>query len=112
MIDMDALLELRELMEEEFAELILTYVADSKVMLARMGAAIESSDTNVLREAAHSLKGSSANLFAVKLSDTCKILEDSARESVLEHAQDQLEVITFEFKSVVDKFEQLGWLEN
>ncbi|MEA3277347.1 MAG: response regulator [Pseudomonadota bacterium] len=85
-IDAAVVNELREIMEDAFGELVLTYLRDSPARFLRMRDAIKGGDPDSLREAAHSLKSSSANLGALNLSELAKRLEYMGRERNLQGA--------------------------
>ena len=51
--------------------------------MAEIIAALKASDFDTLRKRAHSLKGASANIHAVGLSQTASKLEKAARESAI-----------------------------
>lgn len=87
-VDLQVLGELKEIMEDEFLVLLETYLSDSVKLLAEIDQAINSSDAEGLRSVAHSLKGSSANLGAIVLSDYCKQLEDMGKNNQLDNAAD------------------------
>jgi len=67
--------ELKELMEEDFPELVHTFLDDTENGLHAIESAINNIDAKVLREESHGLKGSSSNLGADKLSEISYELE-------------------------------------
>lgn len=71
--------ELRDILEDEFPVLISTYIHDSGLRVNDLRAAMTLGDADAVRKAAHSLKGSSANLGLVYLANLCRIVEDEAR---------------------------------
>lgn len=92
--------ELREIMEEDFMELVNTYISDSREKIRNLDAAFNAVNYENLRNIAHTLKGSSANLGAMALSSFCAELEDLAREEHSTEAENILEMIEQEFISV------------
>ncbi len=78
-LNMPQMLELIDLMEDMFGDLIETYISDTEEKLPLLGAAIDDTNSDVCTELAHSLKGSSANIYAEDLSGLLKNIEDSAR---------------------------------
>ncbi|WP_306017594.1 Hpt domain-containing protein [Balneatrix alpica] len=86
MLDQSMLDELRLVMEDEFGLLLETYLDDSDNRLQTLKQALAAADAGKIREAAHSLKGSSGNIGAKELAEICKNLEDAGRESNLELA--------------------------
>ena len=76
--------ELRSILDDEFPALITTYIQDSGVRVDELRQAFTRGDADGVRKAAHSLKGSSANLGLVYLADLCRGVEDAAREGILQ----------------------------
>ena len=68
------------------AELANTYLADLPGRLEAIGAAAAAKDAEALRQAAHSLKGSSGNMGAQRLQKLCLLLETAARNGALDEA--------------------------
>ncbi len=73
-------------------------------------AAIAAGDNNALARAAHTIKGSSAQLGAVGVTVATKELEDSARLMNFELAQEQFEFVTA--KMHVARGELHRWLAS
>ncbi|MBV1873917.1 MAG: Hpt domain-containing protein [Gammaproteobacteria bacterium] len=99
-IDEEVIEELREIMEEDFVELVSTYVSDSREGIKRLDAAFNTVSHENIRNTAHTLKGSSANLGAMPLSSFCAELEDLAKEERTAEAENLIERIKQEFSSV------------
>jgi len=99
-IDMDTLNELKEIMEDDFDDLINTFIADGQDQLDNLQSAIADSVTADIRRIAHTLKGSSANLGAHALSESCKVLEHNAAEENLTEADMQFSTIKSEYELV------------
>ena len=99
-INQEMIEELREIMEDDFDELISTYVEDSKARIIELGSAFNVLNHIEIRDAAHTLKGSSANLGAMALSEFCAELEDLAKQEDSADAVGIIEKITTEFSSV------------
>jgi histidine phosphotransfer protein HptB len=77
-LDADVLAKLEELMGEDFHLLVETYLKDSEHRLAQL---MTAADLQVVREAAHSFKGSSSNMGAVGLAQLCAELENQPVEA-------------------------------
>lgn len=99
-IDAGVLRELRAVLGDEFGVLVSTFLADSQVRLAAMRTALASSDAEALREAAHSLKGSSLNLGAGTLAGLCRSIEDRARAADFAGASVLVEAVATEYRGV------------
>ncbi len=88
-LDPDILQGLRELGEGDqdfLGELIDIYLEDSARLMARIEEAIRQGNADQVREAAHTLKGSSGNLGAVAFSKVCLEMEMAGRAGDLTKA--------------------------
>lgn len=79
--DETVIVELKELMGERFGELCRRYIDDGSQRLTSMREAITEKTVDVLRDQAHSLKGASANVGALRLSEQCHQLEQLAADA-------------------------------
>lgn len=96
-IDISILNELKEIMEDDFDELISIFISDGKTQIEDMKKAIDSSNIDEVKRIAHTLKGSSVNIGVLDLSESCKALEYKAAENSLEGANELLKKIIEEF---------------
>jgi signal transduction histidine kinase/CheY-like chemotaxis protein len=96
-LDREILGELRTVLGAELDKLIDLFLDDTPMLLARLEAAALTPDFNELREAAHSLKSSSANLGAMALSSAAKRVELGARMLTLDRPAVAVAVIATEF---------------
>lgn len=106
-VDYSVLTTLQEVMEDEYLTLIDVFLKDSDLRMAllrqsvlatRPGAA--SLDLVELGLAAHSFKGSSSNMGAVRLSDLCRQLEDQTRRQAVEGLEDLVRSIDSEYLTI------------
>ena len=104
-LDIAALDELKEVMEEEFGILLQTFIEDSDIRLEDMRRAIENSKSDELLKSAHSFKGSCGNIGAFQLSELCKQAEQMGRDVELGKAPDLFKGIESEYKIVRDALE-------
>jgi signal transduction histidine kinase/DNA-binding response OmpR family regulator len=79
-LDEARLTGLRELMEDELPRLIGDYLDTAPVLLNKLDAAVGSGDRKGMARAAHTLKSSSANVCAMRLSGLAEKLEQAARK--------------------------------
>jgi CheY-like chemotaxis protein len=100
LVDTAVLEELREVLGSEIDRLINLFLEDTPLLLARLEAAALAPDFNELREAAHSLKSSSANLGAMALSNAAKRVELGARMQTLDRPAVAVALIVSEFDRV------------
>ena len=99
-LEYDTLNTLREVMEDDFALLIDTFVQDSADRIRTLREVIQGSDGDLIRRAAHSFKGSSSNIGAPRLAALCSALEKKALENNLDGLLVDLEAIEQEFAQV------------
>lgn len=99
-VDISALQDLKDIMEDEYANLINTFITDSTTKLAELAAVIAKADADGLRKTAHSLKGSSSNICAGALSEQAKQLEFIGKEGSVEGAAALLKQMETEFQAV------------
>ena len=71
---------LRDVMEGGFADLLDTFIADSDERLQQLHLARGPTE---LMAVAHSFKGSSSNMGAIRLAHLCGLLEDRAQKKQL-----------------------------
>jgi CheY-like chemotaxis protein len=96
-IDREVLGELRSVLGGEVDKLIDLFLDDTPMLLARLEAAALAPDFEELREAAHSLKSSSANLGAMALSAAAKRVELGARLRTIDRPAVAVALIASEF---------------
>lgn len=100
-LDESLLAELRDILEDEFAALIATYVQDSGVRLDELRAALAKGDADAVRKSAHSLKGASANVGLVYLAEQCRFMEEAARAGSLQGLESRFHLIQQEQQRAV-----------
>lgn len=99
-LDYETLKTLKEVMEDDFALLIDTFVQDSTERIRTLQTVIHGKDADLIRRAAHSFKGSSSNIGAPQLSVLCSILEKKALANNFGGLADDLHSIEQEFAQV------------
>jgi len=97
LIDRDVLDELRAVLGDEADRLVDVFLDDTPSLLAKLEAAALAPDFTALREAAHSLKSSSANLGALALSNAAKRVELGARMQTLDRPAVAVAMVVEEF---------------
>ncbi len=105
-IDQRMLLEIQDLQiqgEPSILDKIITaYLEGSKVMISQLRESLAVNNIDILQKNAHSLKSSSANVGATKLSMMSKELEVNCKTNHLENAADLVTSIESEFIRVQD----------
>ncbi len=105
-LDTDQLNSLKELNEpgeaDLVAELVEIYVSQSPQTLKELRSAISSKDVGQAEKLAHKLKGSSANLGALRVCSICEGMEERARLGNLDHCIQNIDALEKEHKVLVD----------
>jgi PAS domain S-box-containing protein len=104
MLDPTALDRIRALQRDGspplLRKVIGLYLSDSQGLLDTLRRAASTSDAHGLRQAAHTLKSSSASLGAMQLAEHCKALEAAARKGALEDTGELVGRIETEHRAV------------
>lgn len=99
--------ELKELLSEDFTDLMQTYMQDSLQRLSEMDTAYTNLDNRLGYNAAHSLKGASSNLGATELTELCYKLQEICRTGQIHRHQQLIEEIKTECHAVNDQIKSL-----
>ncbi|MBC9250433.1 histidine kinase [Pseudomonas alcaligenes] len=99
-LDQNVLAALQDVMEDEYCVLLDTFLSDSDERQRHLHQALAAADSQALRLAAHSFKGSCSNMGAPMLAGLCKQLEEAARRERLDEAPGLIEQIEREFAIV------------
>ncbi len=99
-LDMDVVRELRDVLGDDFRLLVTTFLADSEQRLQSLRSAIDAGDALSLRETAHSFKGSSLNIGAVRLGEACRQLEALALDGVPADARARVDGLAGDYRQV------------
>lgn len=103
-IDRNALLALKNLQVEGEPSIVKrivdAYLADSDPIISRLKDALLADDREVVRRSAHSLKSSSANVGAIRLSEMSKELEMNCADTIHDDAARLITAIESEFLRV------------
>jgi HPt (histidine-containing phosphotransfer) domain-containing protein len=96
-IDHRVLRDLQEVMEEGYLQLLETFLEDSERRLSQLHGARTADELGM---AAHSFKGSSSNMGAVRLAQLCQQLEERVKERPLYGIEDLIHSIDLEYLEV------------
>lgn len=99
-IDIQQFDELKDLLEEDFIDLVKTYMKDSLMRLQELQEAYETDDNAKGFDAAHTLKGASANLGARYLTELCYQMQEACRNQKITLKKDLLDAIERELTLV------------
>jgi len=99
-IDPRVLEEVREMLEDEFADFVRIYLEDAGKLVAAAREAVAGAQPSGLKAAAHTLKSTSARMGAVGLSSAARELEAIAREGSVAGAGALMELLEGEYARV------------
>jgi len=85
-LDQDVLQELKEIMQDDYLDLLKTYLRNAPDLVEQARKAIDAGDVDALLNPVHSLKSSSANVGAMAVSVLARDGERLAREGDIEGA--------------------------
>jgi CheY-like chemotaxis protein len=107
-IDSEVIDELRLALGSEVEQLINMFLDDTPMLIARLEAAALAPDMDMLREVAHSLKSSSANLGAMALSGAAKRVEVGVRTGTLDRPAVAVAMVSSEFTRACEALRALN----
>jgi HPt (histidine-containing phosphotransfer) domain-containing protein len=98
-LDYDALNALRDVMEDSFELLIDTFIQDSTTRLVKLQemAGNPTRDSDAIRRAAHSFKGSCGNMGAPHLTHLCTTIELKAMAADFDNLVVEVQAVEDEF---------------
>ncbi len=88
--------------DNKWAALGKMYIESASKDLEKIRNAIESSDAIALYKAAHSLKSSSSNMGAKQMMESCRRLEDKAREGSFSDLENDLKLLDTHYSQVLN----------
>jgi signal transduction histidine kinase/CheY-like chemotaxis protein/HPt (histidine-containing phosphotransfer) domain-containing protein len=99
--------------DQELAEEICgVFFQDAPETIELLKKALQENDTKNIKEYAHKLKGSSANIAAKQLSKKSLELENAGRQGDIEKCQKAFEQLEGEYEKVIKFLSQPDWLEK
>ncbi len=106
-LNLNEINELKDIMEDGFADLVEAFVADSEEKLAALHGAIAEGNATRIGELGHSLKGASSNICAAALADIYKKIEAAGRDENLDGVEDMLSQAETAFQEVKAELQAL-----
>jgi len=106
-LDTTVINELREIMGADFKTLVASYIRDGGQRLQALHDGFAVGDVEQIRQQAHSFKGSSGNLGALRVTGICLEIEQYAREGNLSAAGTLMEALENEFQKSCDALADL-----
>ena len=105
-IDTEQFEDMRELLEEDFPELLEVYFIDSKQRIASLCSALANNDNVAGFEAAHALKGASANLGAIQLIGLSDQLQVACYAQKIDQSRLIIEALPIALKDIENEIKQ------
>jgi CheY-like chemotaxis protein/HPt (histidine-containing phosphotransfer) domain-containing protein len=99
-LDEGKLNAMREILADDFPEMLCSYLDGAESMLEQLPPAVEASDSKEVERLAHSLKSSSLHVGAVNFSELARELEDRARNGQLDDVRARIRALEGEFQRV------------
>ncbi len=95
---LDAILAISDIgARERLAKVICLYLENSPGLLSTLQQGVKTGEAEKIRQSAHSLKSSSANLGAVRLAEVCRQMEHCGRNGKVEKAAELLSGLEMEY---------------
>ena len=92
-----------------FQQLLAAFQESADAQIASLNQAVKNADADAIRQAAHGLKSSSANLSALKLSQSCGLMEAEARADKAQSASQYLPQVLTQYKEASSALKQLDY---
>ena len=98
--------DMRDLLEEDFVDLIQVYFTDSQQRITNLRSAQQKDDNANGYEIAHALKGASANLGATQLMHLSGQLQEACRECLIAEQAQLIEAVAVALQRVEQEIKQ------
>ena len=98
--------DMRDLLEEDFVDLIQVYLNDSQQRITDLRSAQQKDDNANGYEIAHALKGASANLGATQLMHLSGQLQEACRERLISEQAQLIEAVAVALQQVEQEIKQ------
>ena len=99
-LDSSTIDELYEIAGNETIDIIELFLKDAPESIASLQTGVAETDAETIRESAHKLKSSSANVGAKALSSAASVIETVARNNTLDSAENLVGIVVSEFARV------------
>lgn len=106
-LDEKVLSELKGLMGDDYITIFEAFVRSADQSIPDLNHAVDANDLKKIEIIVHTLKGSSANIGAKKLSQICAEMLDGARNSITDRFNTYLESINSEYDKVKESIKGL-----
>lgn len=99
-LDAEVQQALKEMMREDFALLIDTFIADARMRLTHLELHLQAHDWDAYGQTAHSFRGSCGNMGALAMQQACQMAEEAARAEDAVQAADCIRQLNALFRQV------------
>jgi len=96
--------------EELIEEIVPEFLDPQSKYIDIITAAIDSGEASAIASSAHALKGASASIGALALSESAKLLEDMGKSNDISSAQDLLKRVVAHFDEVETLLNRSDWM--
>ncbi len=93
--------------QDEMRELLEIFIESSESDIERLQQAVVEGDAKRVADAAHSIKGASANLGFMDIFSVAKNLEQKARENSLEGLTDEVHILKNRLSSITKSIDNI-----
>ncbi len=93
--------------QDEMRELLVIFIESSESDLVKLKQALIEGDAKQVADAAHSIKGASANLGFMDIFSVAKNLEQKARENSLEGFTDEVHILKDRLSSITKSIDNI-----
>lgn len=100
-IDTEQFEDMRDLLEDDFPELVKIYITESEGRVESLREALAKADDAKGFDVAHTLKGASANIGAPRLTECCGLMQEACRNNTITQQSGLIELIGEELRAVV-----------
>jgi len=107
-LDDKVVTELKELMGEDYVSVFDAFVRSADSALQELKKSVNELDCKTVEQITHTLKGSSANIGAKKLSQVCADMLEDARNLKVDQFHSQLDMVVAEYGAVVESIANLA----
>lgn len=106
-LDEKVVLELKGLMGDDYPLVLDAFIRSADQAVAQLTLAVENNDVKLIETITHTLKGSSANIGAKKLSHICSLMVEDARNSMTDNFKAYHDNIILEYGNVNGSIKEL-----
>ena len=99
-LDSKTIVELQELMGDDYLTVYEAFIRSTEAYLSELEAAVKNNDVERIGVILHTLKGSSANIGAVRFSEICKSFMEEAKNNASCDFMTYIHEIDYEYQKI------------